>query len=89
VVHVREAVRATTAGRAATVAELMSPPFVLDMGMSVTAAVAAMRAGRAQLAMVTRRGRRVGFVALEDLLEQVIGEFDDETDPVPVGRRMR
>jgi hypothetical protein len=26
---------------------------------------------------------------LEDLLEQVIGEFDDETDPVPVGRRMR
>ena len=33
--------------------------------------------------------RPVGFVALEDLLEEVIGEFDDETDPVPVGRRMR
>jgi magnesium and cobalt exporter, CNNM family len=89
VVHVREAVRATTAGRAATAASLMSPPFVLDTGVSVTAAVTAMRAGRAQLAMVARRGRRVGFVALEDLLEQVIGEFDDETDPVPFGRRMR
>jgi magnesium and cobalt exporter, CNNM family len=89
VVHVREAVRATTAGRPATAASLMSPPFVLDTGVSVTAAVTAMRAGRAQLAMVARRGRRVGFVALEDLLEQVIGEFDDETDPVPVGRRMR
>jgi CBS domain containing-hemolysin-like protein len=48
-----------------------------------------MRVHRAQLAMVTRDGGRVGFVALEDLLEQVIGEFDDETDPVPVGRRMR
>jgi CBS domain containing-hemolysin-like protein len=89
VVHVREAVRATTAGRAATAAELMDAPFVLDAAVSVTDAVTQMRAGRAQIAMVTRDGRRVGFVALEDLLEQVIGEFDDETDPVPVGRRMR
>lgn len=89
VVHVREALRATTSGRSVTAAELMDPPFVLDAGVTVMNAVNAMRAGRAQLAMVTRDGRRVGFVALEDLLEQVIGEFDDETDPVPVGRRMR
>jgi CBS domain containing-hemolysin-like protein len=89
VVHVREAVRATTDGRAATAAELMDPPFVLDAAVTVTDAVTRMRDGRAQIAMVTRDGRRVGFVALEDLLEQVIGEFDDETDPVPVGRRMR
>jgi CBS domain containing-hemolysin-like protein len=89
VVHVREAVRATTAGREATAAELMDPPFVLGAEVTITNAVSAMRAGRAQLAMVTEDSRRVGFVALEDLLEQVIGEFDDETDPVPVGRRMR
>jgi CBS domain containing-hemolysin-like protein len=89
VVHVREAVRATTAGRSATAMELMDPPFVLTADVTVTDAVTAMRANRAQLAMVTRDGRRCGFVALEDLLEQVIGEFDDETDPVPVGRRMR
>jgi CBS domain containing-hemolysin-like protein len=89
VVHVREAVRSTTAGRPATAADLMDPPFVLDGTATVTDAVTAMRAGRAQLAMVVRGGRRTGFVALEDLLEQVIGEFDDETDPVPVGRRMR
>ena len=89
VVHVREAVRATTAGRPATAMDLMDPPFVLTADVTVTDAVTAMRANRAQLAMVTRDGRRCGFVALEDLLEQVIGEFDDETDPVPVGRRMR
>jgi len=89
VVHVREAVRAATAGLSVTASELMDRPFVLPAGVSVTDAVAAMRAGRAQLAIVTRNGRKVGFVALEDLLEQVIGEFDDETDPVPVGRRMR
>ena len=89
VVHVREAIRATTAGRSVTAADLMDRPFTLASDVSVTDAVTAMRAGRAQLAMVTRDGRRAGFVALEDLLEQVIGEFDDETDPVPAGRRMR
>lgn len=89
VVHVRDAIRASTADRPVTASELMDPPFVLDIDVTVTNAVNAMRAGRAQLAMVTRDDRRAGFVALEDLLEQVIGEFDDETDPVPVGRRMR
>ncbi|HEU4349463.1 MAG TPA: hemolysin family protein [Actinoplanes sp.] len=83
VVHVRDAVRTTTAGREATAADLMDPPFVLKAGVTVTDAVTAMRANRAQLAMVTEDGRRRGFVALEDLLEQVIGEFDDETDPAP------
>jgi CBS domain containing-hemolysin-like protein len=89
VVHVREAVRATTTGRTATAEQLMVPPFVLDAAVTVTSAVAAMRTGRAQLALVERDGVQVGFVALEDLLELVIGEFDDETDLVPTGRRMR
>ncbi|MET0425821.1 MAG: hemolysin family protein [Actinoplanes sp.] len=80
VVHVRDAVRATTAGRTATAADLMDPVFELDPAASVVEAVTAMRAGRSQLAMVTGGG----FVALEDLLEQVIGRFDDETDPIPV-----
>ncbi|GID95426.1 hemolysin family protein [Amorphoplanes digitatis] len=89
VVHVRDAVRVTTAGRDATAADLMDPPFLLDALVTVTDAVTQMRAARVQLAIVVRGSDRVGFVALEDLLEQVIGEFDDETDPVPVGRRMR
>ena len=89
VVHVRDAVRAGTNGREVTAAELMDPPFVIDAAVTVTDAVTQMRANRAQLAMVTGEGSRIGFVALEDLLEQVIGEFDDETDPIPVGRRMR
>jgi CBS domain containing-hemolysin-like protein len=80
VVHVRDAVRAATLGRSVTAAEMMDRPFVLDAESSVVEAVTAMQAGRAQLALV---GPGVGFVALEDLLEQVIGRFDDETDPVP------
>ncbi|SCG70888.1 hemolysin family protein [Micromonospora coxensis] len=91
-VHVREAVRAVTTGRPATAGELMTRAFTLPAASSVTEAVAAMRADQAQLALVRNGGgptRPIGFVALEDLLEEVIGEFDDETDPVPRGRRMR
>ncbi|WDZ87563.1 hemolysin family protein [Micromonospora cathayae] len=91
-VHVREAVRATTTGRGASAGELMSDAFTLPATASVTEAVAAMRGVQAQLALVRNGGgptRPIGFVALEDLLEEVIGEFDDETDPVPRGRRMR
>ncbi|TDB79291.1 hemolysin family protein [Micromonospora sp. KC721] len=91
-VHVREAVRAVTTGRPATAGELMTRAFTLPAESTVTEAVAAMRADQSQLALVRNGGgptRPIGFVALEDLLEEVIGEFDDETDPVPRGRRMR
>jgi CBS domain containing-hemolysin-like protein len=84
VVHVRDAVRATAGPQEMTAADLMDAPFRLDAAVRVTDAVAAMQAARAQIAMVTDGGRWIGFVALEDLLEQVIGRFDDETDPVPV-----
>ncbi|MEV4810395.1 hemolysin family protein [Micromonospora avicenniae] len=91
-VHVREAVRAVTTGQQAVAGDLMSNAFILPAEASVTEAVAAMRARQSQLALVRNGGgptRPVGFVALEDLLEEVIGEFDDETDPVPRGRRLR
>ena len=35
-----------------------------------------------QLAVVCGGDVAIGVVALEDLLEEVIGEFDDETDPI-------
>jgi CBS domain containing-hemolysin-like protein len=86
-VHVREAVRATTAGHDRTAVDLMDEPFTLDAGERIVDAVTAMRAGRAQLAVVSDGGSVVGFVALEDLLEQVLGPFDDETDPVSPAAR--
>ncbi len=92
IVHVRDAVRATTAGQATTAADLMIPPLYLRADRTVVSAVHVMRDHRAQLAVVTDDGVTVGLVALEDLLEEIIGEFDDETDPIitatrqPVGR---
>ena len=79
-VHVRDVVRATTAARPVSAAALMSPATILDASLNVAAAATRMRAGRVQLALVATNGAVTGFVALEDLLEQVIGEFYDETD---------
>jgi magnesium and cobalt exporter, CNNM family len=84
VVHVRDAIRATTfpstAAPEPTAAALMTEAFRLPMAASLTDAVAAMREQRAQFAIVEDAGAPIGFVALEDLLEVVIGDFDDETD---------
>lgn len=86
-VHVRDAVTATTtADTPETAASLMSPATVLDSSLTVAAAAARMRAARAQLALVRSGDEPTGFVALEDLLELVIGDFYDETDPPPPAR---
>jgi CBS domain containing-hemolysin-like protein len=79
-VHVRDVVRATTAGRPASTSSLMIPTTTLDAGLTLAAAATRMRAARAHLALVAEDGEVTGFVALEDLLEQFIGEFYDETD---------
>jgi CBS domain containing-hemolysin-like protein len=90
IVHLRDAVRATTRGRPATAADLLTDPFTVPAQTSVATAVRMMREHRAHLALVAGPdGEIVGLVALEDLLEEIIGEFDDETDPVAGGRRGR
>lgn len=79
-VHVRDALKATTHGLPATAADLLTPAYVLRPRQSVMSAIRGMREHRAQLALVAAGGAPTGLVALEDLLEQVIGEFNDETD---------
>ena len=81
VVHVRDAVRATTAGTPEIAADIMSRPRELGAGLPVARAIGIMRGARAQIAVVLDETSTLcGAVALEDLLEEVIGEFEDETD---------
>ncbi|GLY00435.1 MULTISPECIES: hemolysin family protein [Actinoplanes] len=82
VVHLRDAAKATSQGRSETAQSLMTAPLPLSSETSVLDAIAAMRQRRGHLALVADDDRVIGLVTLEDLLEQVIGQFDDETDPV-------
>jgi CBS domain containing-hemolysin-like protein len=80
-IHIRDVVRATAAGNDTVARELMSGPLRLPIDQPVATAVTAMRQARAQLALVTdAHGEFVGIAAMEDLLEELIGDFDDETD---------
>jgi CBS domain containing-hemolysin-like protein len=83
IVHVRDAARATTTGGTTLRAsDLMTAPLQLPADTPVATAIRTMRDRRSQLAVVLADEQPLGVVALEDLLEEVIGEFDDETDPI-------
>ena len=66
---------------ATPVADLAYPTTHLDPHENVVDAIGQMRADRSQLALVVDPdGEVIGITALEDLLERVLGEFEDETD---------
>ena len=72
---------AVLAGPDTPVADLAYPTTRLDPHETVVEAIGRMRADRSQLALVVDPdGEVIGITALEDLLERVLGEFDDETD---------
>ncbi len=80
-VHVRDAVTALATGANPGVVELRQQMPTLRRNLPLIDAAALMRQHRAQLAMVADpAGRKVGMVAMEDILEQILGQFDDETD---------
>lgn len=84
IVHVRDAVLATSQGQQTPVRDLMSEAELMSHDLVLLAAVGVMRSRREQIALVTdARGEVVGLTALEDLLERILGEFNDETDHVP------
>lgn len=86
-VHVRDAIRATGTGRDHPVTSLEQPAVTLPSTLPLIDAVHRMRQERTQLALVGGPdGAVIGLTSLEDILEQILGEFDDETDepdPVP------
>ncbi len=90
IVHIRDVVRATARAAGLRAGDLMSPPFHLPADSPLLDAVASMRDQRAQIAIVDDEQAVVGFISFEDLVEEIIGDFDDETDYIaPRGLRRR
>ncbi|WP_122261232.1 hemolysin family protein [Ornithinimicrobium cerasi] len=83
IVHVRDAILASAdgAGDRRGVSEFLQPVASLQATMPLIDAVSSLRQQRAQLALVRDdQGRVVGMTSMEDILEQILGEFDDESD---------
>lgn len=84
-VHVRDAVLATAGGGNAALTEFLQAPVLLPSTLPLIDAVARMRDERGQLALVQdASGALVGLASFEDILEEILGEFYDETDQAAV-----
>jgi CBS domain containing-hemolysin-like protein len=82
-VTLRDLVRARLEGQsdAAPVRTLMRAPVILPEGASAEAALSEMQRRRTQMAIVIdEHGGTAGLVTLEDVLEQIVGEVQDEAE---------
>ncbi|MCW3009609.1 MAG: HlyC/CorC family transporter [Solirubrobacterales bacterium] len=85
-VHLRDLAGADPAAR---VGELTGPAYVVPATKDLGALLRELREERRSVAVVADEyGRTLGIVSLEDVLEELVGEIDDEFD-LPDGRITR
>jgi CBS domain containing-hemolysin-like protein len=82
VVHVKDVYRLPFDERAtATVASVMSEPFVVPESRDLSSLLRDLRTGSHLAVVVDEYGGTAGIITLEDVLEELVGEIDDEYDP--------
>jgi len=85
-VHVRDLLNPDLAGQQLPVEQVCRPVKRLPTSKRVLAALSEMRRDRAHMAIVVDEyGGTAGIVTLEDLVEELIGEIQDEYDVEEVG----
>jgi putative hemolysin len=81
VVHVRDLVAAAREDGARTVGDVARPPLVVPGTKDLGALLRDLREQRQQMAVVVDEyGGTAGIVTIEDVLEEIVGEIEDEYD---------
>ena len=83
VAHIKDAVTVPFEQRGAlTVAEVMKPPLMVPESLELDQLLEELRRGGLQMGLVVDEfGNVDGLVTLEDLVEEIVGEVQDEHDP--------
>jgi CBS domain containing-hemolysin-like protein len=81
VVHVKDVYRLPIEHREdATVAEIMTEPFIVPETRDLASLLIELRTGSHMAIVVDEYGGTAGIITLEDVLEELVGEIDDEYD---------
>ena len=83
VAHVRDIFRVPVEGRAdTTVATIMQEAPIFPESVALSTLLVQMRRERKQMAIIVDEyGGTAGIVTIEDLVEEIVGEIEDEHDP--------
>ncbi|MGI6643505.1 MAG: CNNM domain-containing protein [Bacillota bacterium] len=63
----------------ASVMKVARKPFFADIGQNVLDLLAKMRKNRVHFAVVVQRGKPVGIVTIEDLIEEILGDIPEDS----------
>ncbi len=65
---------------ARTAEGMMRNVFTVDIGQNVLDLLAKMRKSKVHMAAVVQRGRHVGIVTIEDLIEEILGDIPEDSE---------
>ena len=81
ILHTRDYLERLADGKAPDVKELMQPPYFVFKTQQLSKILNAFKRTKIHLAVVTDEyGGTLGIVTMEDLLEEIVGEINDEYD---------
>ena len=81
-VHVKDVYRLPIGRRStATVADVMTEPFVVPELRDLGSLLLELRTGSHLAIVVDEYGGTAGIITIEDVLEEIVGDIDDEYDP--------
>jgi magnesium and cobalt transporter len=86
-IHIKDVFRILASGEAppATIADLIRQPRYVPQSMGVLDLLADMRASQTHLAIVLDEYSGTdGLITIEDLVEEIVGEIEDEHDDAPI-----